>query len=723
MSQAVSGRSAGQKLKIGFLWHQHQPYYKDLLTGEYVLPWVRLHGIKDYLDMVEILGPHPAIKQTFNMVPSLLEQLDEYARGVAVDPHLALSRKNAAELSREDKTRMIELFFQAHHDNMIRPYKKYDWLFRHRKNALAEWQEQDWRDLQVLSNLAWFDPMFKRGVRLGKLSAQGERYTEEEKLEVLDEQRKIIGRIVPTLKAYMEKGQIEISVTPYFHPIMPLLCDTSSALVAMPGAPMPKKRFRHPEDVDRQVGDAVALYAALFGRKPAGMWPSEGSVSEEIVPILAKHGIRWIATDEEILAESLGVPNRSSDSNSLMTSGQLYRGYEYSKDGARMALFFRDHALSDNIGFVYSGWVPERAADDFIGKLWAIYRNIQEKRVESPLVPVILDGENAWEYYLNDGHDFLEALYARIEAANWLETVTFSEYLDEKPNLGQLKRIFPGSWISHNFSVWIGHSEDNLAWDMLSRTRDELVAYQESQPGFDSEKLKLAWKEIYIAEGSDWCWWFGPHHVGPNNDDFDRLFRSHLSNVYWLTGRTPPRELLLPIRSSFIDAHFLRPVDFIKPVIDGRNTHFYEWQQAGHFDCAKAGSTMHRAERLLSGIWFGFDQANLYFRLDPAVTLEKPRLRALEFEFEFIDTAKMIVLLSGEREKARLNDEECPEIAFAIKDIIELSIPLVRFPKTPEDVILARINIKEDGKVLESWPPAEALKIELPNPHEIPWSV
>ncbi|HBZ00843.1 MAG TPA: glycoside hydrolase, partial [candidate division Zixibacteria bacterium] len=193
----------------------------------------------------------------------------------------------------------------------------------------------------------------------------------------------------------------------------------------------------------------------------------------------------------------------------------------------QIAIFFRDHALSDNIGFVYSGWDPEKAADDFVGKLWEIHRNIINNRVESPIVPIILDGENAWEYYRNDGHDFLEALYNKIDNSPWLETVTFSQFLSENPNLGKLPKLFPGSWISHNFSVWIGHAEDNKAWDMVFKAREELEAFQKANPAFDIKKMELAWKEIFISEGSDWCWWFGPDHIGPNNDDFDRLFRSH----------------------------------------------------------------------------------------------------------------------------------------------------------------------------------------------------
>jgi alpha-amylase/alpha-mannosidase (GH57 family) len=713
----------GPKLYLAFLWHQHQPYYKNLFTGEYILPWVRLHGIKDYLDMVEILDSFPGIRQIFNFVPSLLEQLDDYAQGRALDPHLAVSRKPAAELSQADKSQAIELLFQAHYDTMIGPYRRYAQLFRDKGKAAESWNSDDWRDLQVLSNLSWIDPMFKKSGRLKSLVEKGERYTDDDKMFVLESQIEIIRRIVPSLKSHMESGQIEVSVTPYFHPIMPLVYDTSSAHVAMPGCALPKERFRHPEDVDRQVADAVKLYESSFGRKPVGMWPSEGSVSEDIIPILVKNGIQWIATDEEILAESLGIPSRSNDPNSLISSGQLYRGYLFTKDGAAINLFFRDHALSDNIGFVYSGWDPEAAANDFLGKLGAVHRNIIERNIPAPIVPVILDGENAWEYYSNDGHDFLSALYTKIQESSWLETITFDQYLEKKPPQAQLSKLFAGSWISHNFAVWIGHSEDNKAWDLLSRTRNDLVEFEKNNPGYDKEKLALAWKEVFIGEGSDWCWWFGDDHVGPNNDDFDRLFRAHLSSVYSLTDREPPAELLSPIRSQFIEAHLLPPVDQIKPLIDGKVSNYYEWKQAGYFDCAKAGSTMHKAERLINGIWFGYDNSNLYFRIDPSVTVDTKRFSGFQFELELFDTDKVEIEIKAKDQVINVNSKVSNQVEYAIADFLELSAPLDLFPKRPETIILARLTIREDGKLLEVWPPTEALKIEFPNPNDIHWFV
>ncbi len=676
MAQAGSQRYSGPVLKLGFLWHQHQPYYKDLLTGEYFLPWVRLHGVKDYLDMVEILDQHPQIKQTFNMVPSLLEQIIDYADGKAIEQNLTLTLKQADQLSDDDKSDILRLFFQANYDHLIAPNKRYNFLYKQRESALAKWTEFEWRDLQTLANLAWIDPMYKASGRLKELEAKGEKYTEGEKREILDEQRGIISRIIPTLKRKMDDGQIEVSVTPFFHPILPLLCDTDSAITAMPTAPMPKQRFRHPEDAERHVADAVEMYRNLFGREPKGMWPSEGSVSEEIIPILHKYGINWIATDEEILSESLGVPSRSDDKNSLISSGDLYKAYKAQKDEASISIFFRDHALSDNIGFVYSNWDGDKAAADFMMKLEAIHKNLISRKAENPIVSVMLDGENAWEYYKNDGHDFLDALYKRIADAPWLETVTFGDYLKSTDKLPVLKKLFPGSWINHNFSVWIGHDEDNRAWDLLFDARRDLVDFENSHPDYDKDKLKLAWKELMISEGSDWCWWFGEDHVGPNNDDFDRLFRSHLANIYHFIGLEPPLALYQPIRTSFLAAHVSKPIDYITPIIDGKLTHYYEWQQAGFFDCLKAGSTMHKAERLIAGIWFGFDTDNLYLKIDRGITVSRERFANFTFEIEFFDTRKVLMTIQGSSGEIVGNDDLHTGFDFALKDLLELSCPL-----------------------------------------------
>ncbi len=614
----------------------------------------------------------------------------------------------------EDRAWMIDKFFQANPENMIAPHKRYLELFKGRRMT-SDWDESEWRDLQTLFNLAWIDPSFRKTGRLRELSEKGRGYTEEEKLEILEYHKKIISEIIPRLRQYRETGQIEISTTPYFHPIMPLLFDTEIARVSSPDIFLPGARFRHPEDVDRQVGLAVDLHARLFRARPRGMWPSEGSVSEEIIPILRRHGIEWIAADEDILARSLGIPARGEQMNPLAMDNWLYKIYRFGGEAEEMRMFFRDRQLSDKIGFVYSRWDPQKAADDFMSKLKAIRDSLKNEPVA--IVSIILDGENAWEYYKNDGHDFLSALYEKISAADWLETTTFSDFLDSKPQSEKIPKIFPGSWINHNFKVWIGHKEDNKAWDLLAMVRDELAEFERRNPDYHSERLRLAWREILIAEGSDWCWWFGDDHIGPNNDDFDRLFRSHLANVYYLTDREPPAELFSPVREAFIARFQNAPIDYITPKIDGKISHYYEWSQAGFYDCSRAGSAMHKTDRVVAGIYFGFDPKNIYIRIDREPN--QPAFESHRFELEFSKPSQKVFSL------APSENQSDGGLAFANVDILEISLPLGIFGQSISGEIRLRLAVKDGDKTLEIWPLSESLTMRLPQAGSdaIPWVV
>jgi len=303
----------------------------------------------------------------------------------------------------------------------------------------------------------------------------------------------------------LERRQIEISTTPFYHPILPLLCDSAIAKVALPHLTLPKKKFAHPEDAISQVEQAVKYHQERFGRPPEGMWPSEGSVSEEIIPIIAKAGIKWIATDEEILARSLAKGH-------ALQPAELYRPYLIEKEGQTLNIIFRNHRLSDLVGFVYSGWKGEEAAHDLIAHLHHIRESLPE--IGGPyLVSLALDGENAWEYYQSNGVEFFNALYPKLSKDPLLKTITIGQFIKENPPTQKLPQLFPGSWINHNFKIWIGHEEDNLAWDYLAHARDLLTRVKPED--WDEElkkKMAIAWQELFIAEGSDWCWWFGDDH-------------------------------------------------------------------------------------------------------------------------------------------------------------------------------------------------------------------
>ncbi|MBI5344115.1 MAG: glycoside hydrolase, partial [Deltaproteobacteria bacterium] len=462
----------------------HQPLYKDPLTGEYLMPWALLHGTKDYYDMAAILDEFPEVHQTFNLVPSLIEQLNDYAAGRATDTYRSLSLKPAQKLTRADKAFLLKNFFQANWDNMIRPVGRYWELLRKRgasnepdaiETALRYFSGQEYLDLQTLFNLVWIDPeIIRRDRFLTDLLLKGKSYTEAEKTGLLDKQIEIIKMILPKYRELYDKGIVELTTSPYYHPIMPLLNDSDSAKVAMPYAAMPRERFLHPEDAAAQLKKGMALFEAAFGRRPKGLWPPEGSVSFEVLPMIREEGIDWIASDEEILANTLRKPVRR-DPAGHCHDPLIYKPYTVPAGDGQLAVFFRDHVISDRIGFDYAKMRPEDSADELVARLMHIRGLVNDP--SDHIVPIILDGENAWENYRNDGRDFLVALYSKLSRHPHLQCVTFSEFMANGGLKGQerLQWLYPGSWINHNFKVWIGHAEDNTAWDYISAARDALV--------------------------------------------------------------------------------------------------------------------------------------------------------------------------------------------------------------------------------------------------------
>jgi alpha-amylase/alpha-mannosidase (GH57 family) len=728
---------ADRPLYVAFLWHMHQPSYKDPFSGRYTLPWVRLHGVKDYLDTLKILEDFPAIKQTFNVVPSLIDQLNDYIENDAQDRHLELTLKAPADLTLEEKIFIVEYFFLANWDTMVKPYPRYHELLLKRGMRYAKadigrtvryFTDGDIRDLQVLFNLCWIDPMFRESdpFLIGLVEKERD-YTEEEKTLLITKQFDILKRIIPEYRKLASSGQIEISVSPFYHPILPLLWDTDSARVAMPNVKLPKKRFAHPEDAVKQIRMGIDFFKKTFGFTPAGMWPSEGSVSEEVAAAISAEGIKWIATDEEVLARSLDKQLRTGEGH-LSDPQALYAPYSY----AGLSLFFRDHKLSDEIGFVYSGWNAQKAVDDFIGKL-AYIRNSLPK--EGPyIVPVILDGENAWEYYKNDGQDFLKALYTALSRDDRFKTVTMSEYLNEFGPGPQLNKLHAGSWISSDFHVWIGHEEDNLSWDYLSQTRDDLAAYEKANPAKD---LSEAWKAIYAAEGSDWNWWYGDEHTTDNAHEFDELFRNYLIRVYQVIGKEVPPNLYMPILLA--DRNIEPDTElkcFITPKIDGIVTSYYEWYNSGHIDVKKGGGSMHKADSMISDLYYGFDKDKMYIRLDPVIPFEQIEEK-LAFCIDIIGPAAYKILFNPAGKYGLLfsaKDEDwvvtgiCLEASQA--DIFEIAIPFESIHASENDEIQFALEVIKGGteiisstmlpdlseKILERCPTRGCIRMKVPPP-------
>jgi alpha-amylase/alpha-mannosidase (GH57 family) len=594
------------RIYLCFLWHMHQPFYKDLITGEYKLPWTRMHALKDYYGMVRVLEEFPQVRQTFNLVPSMMAQLEEYAAGTAADPFLQMALQPAESMSDAGREFLLRHSFYSDPQRMIYRYPRYGELFdawqtQRNSGSRSLFGIQEFRDLQMWSQLAWFDEEFQEhDPEVAEWVRRGRNFTVADQRRMGEKQREIVGKVIPEYQKLAASGQIEISTTPYYHPILPLLCDSNIAGVSHPGVPLPP-RFRYPQDARRQLTLARDYVTRHFGKPPAGLWPSEGSVSDEAFAIAAELGFQWAASDSGVLNRTLG--------RGVPVDG-LYRPYEWRQAGRHLGVLFRDHYLSDLIGFVYSKMDAHAAAGDFLQRIRENCSGILGSGRDA-LVPIILDGENAWEYYDRNGREFLRELYRRISSDGGMQAVTVSEglrLLTPEP----LSHIFPGSWINANFDVWIGAEEDNHAWSQLLRARETF----DSATTVAEEQRRLAMEELLIAEGSDWCWWYGPEHDSANRVEFDQLYRSHLANVYRFLNLSPPEELSRPILRTAVPEVSVEPSGAVSPTIDGEVTSYFEWIGAGSYRVDERSGSMHGKKVVVKEVYYGSDGRHLFVRLD-----------------------------------------------------------------------------------------------------------
>ncbi|HAM53490.1 MAG TPA: glycoside hydrolase [Nitrospiraceae bacterium] len=691
----------------------------------YRLPWARLHGTKDYLDMAAVLGDYPEIRQTFNIVPSLIEQILDYTDNNATDAFLDATRKRISELTDDEKIFILENFFLANWDNMIRPFPRYYELLVKRglrvlrsdlNRTIKYFTKNDFLDLQVLFNLAWIDPMFRnRDPFLAHLITKGKNYTEDEKDVLIEKQFAILREIIPTYKEMRSRGQVEVSTSPFFHPILPLLWDTDMARIPIPDVRLPKRRFSHPEDAQHQILTALDYFEQIFGFRPSGMWPSEGAVSEDIIKTIHAAGIQWVATDEDILSRSLGEALRDSSGNALNPS-VLYSVYNFSE----VSIIFRDHKISDLLGFAYSGWDPKSAASDLIARLGEIRRSLPS--TEPHIVPIILDGENAWEYYRNDAHDFFRYLYEGFSKTEWLKTTTISDFLKIQSRKKSLNHLAAGSWIYANFSVWIGHEEDNTSWDYLTETREYLETFQKTHP---DKNLDSAWKSLYAAEGSDWNWWYGDDHATELAEEFDELYRLNLMKVYKETGADIPPQLFIPVlRSDRATALAGAIRGFIHPKIDGIMTSYFEWYQGAHIDVEKSGGSMHSTESLISKVYYGFNQDTLFIRVDPKRSFDH-LFEGMVLSIQIIKPFPFKLSVSLRNDiNARLfskQDDDWVEVRggmidAAVGDIFECGVAFQDIHAKEHDELNLFISLQRGDEEIERCPWRGYITVTVPTP-------
>ncbi len=713
------------KVRLAFLWHMHQPLYREPDTGEFLMPWVRLHATRAYYDMAWMLERHPNVRCTVNFTPVLMEQLETYARGEARDRFLEVSRKRARDLLPEERQAILRSFFMIDWETAVKPLPRYWELLQKRgldvrhldlARVANEFADGDIADLQVLFNLAWFGfGAVEDDEGLRALAKKGRSFTEGDLRYVLDAQRRVVGEIAPRWRALAERGQVELSTTPYYHPILPLVCDTDSARRALPGLALPP-RFSWPDDARWHVREALVSHARHFGRPALGMWPAEGSVSPEALEILAAEGVRWAATDEGVLLHSL-TPGTTR-------LRALYRPWRVQAGAGEIAMLFRDRGLSDLIGFSYARTAASDAAADFVSHLGAIGEAWEDDGQSGPAtVGVFLDGENPWEHFRGSGRDFMEMLYRRLDASPEVETVTMADGTSGAPG-PSLPRIHSGSWIEASYRIWMGHDEDRRAWTALGRAREALARAEASPPpGIAQDAIALAHRHLLAAEGSDWYWWYGDDFHTELALEFDGLFRALVVSACHLIGAPLPIEALEPIKRVAApgagEAKPLRePTFLITPTIDGRETTYFEWQGGGLYRPGQVRGAMFGGALAFQALRYGFDLQNLYLRLDPA---EGPQRAG-----EVCSTARVEVVAADLH--AQVDFEVCPDGAgrpgrragadtgqSAFARVLEMAIPFASLGLAHGDRLALAVHVLRGDVEVERLPRFGYVALSVPD--------
>jgi alpha-amylase/alpha-mannosidase (GH57 family) len=708
-------------VRLALMWHQHQPIYADPMTGQPALPWVRLHAIKDYWGMARLLELVPEMRLTINLVPSLLQQIDAYADGSAADPHQVIGGKMTDDLSETEVLFLLDNFFSANRDTMIRPLPRYAELFEMRDldrlpaaEARPRFGPRDLRDLAVLYDLVWFHPFLREeDDTVRALWEKGADFTEEDKRSLHAKEREILSRVIGMHKRLSDAGALELTTTPCHHPILPLLIDFGAINEALPDALLPASRRTLGDDARIQVAAAIESHTKRFGVPPRGMWPPEGALSERTALMLAKMGVDWIASDEEVLERSIGVPlGRSGPS--LDRGDVLYRPYRIESGDAPLRMVFRDHYLSDLIGFHYRSRDGRGAAEDFLDRVRSIGSSWRGEH--PPVVTVILDGENAWEHYPSQGVDFLRALYeGAVKDRDAIIPVSVSDAIAGVP-AGTLDRVYAGSWIDHNLYIWGGHEEDRAAWDLLYRCRAALDAH-----GVEPESQ--ARNELRIAQGSDWFWWFGDDHTCADDGVFDRLFRSHIRAAYEKAGLHAPPEIERPIKQHEKRRAYSDPTAIVTASVNGLVDDYFEWLGAGKVEEGDPLGVMDlprsSAIKLMA---FGGDASNLYLRVDFRCSLG-PRSAKMSVRVVIVEPVQTVIRIELEHGTLVpiVETGGAPVGAAALDRILEVAVPWASIPAAPHDCVEFFVQRLEENETVERSPREGAVALTVPSEDDVAW--
>jgi len=663
-----------KKLYLNIIWHMHQPYYKDPDTDTYIMPWVYLHLMKDYIDMAEYYNFYD-VRATFNYVPSLLVQIRDYIEKKANDKVLNVLNKKIKDLKNSEREFLSECVFWVNEKTIFKSYRYRRLYKKHKNNEVLD--DSELLDASIYFLLSWTGEFIKSGSKIVKKLIQKERnYTEEDKSELLHELDAYINRFFSIYNSLIESGKIEFSTTPFYHPILPLLIDMNVAYESKKDIRLPDNIIKMRDEALAQVFDAYNYIKKDMGFTVNGFWPAEGSVSNDTLRIFSDF-VKWTATDEDILSKSLNIDLKTKNRE------LLYKRYIYKETG--ISVFFRDKVLSDKIGFTYSHMKEEEAVKDFIDEL----KNIYDMCEFDPVVSVILDGENAWEYYEKNGFDFFHNLYGKLSTIDWLKTVTPSEILKIDTPVGELENIVAGSWIYGDFTTWCHHPEKNRAFSYLFDTYRDI---QKCKTKKQENEIESALRYLRIAEGSDWFWWYGDDHFTTHIETFDYLFRENLKKVYECLSEATPTYLLTPIKTLAKEYKFTFPKNFISPQIDGRFTTFFEYLGAGSVQLKYDLGAMNTGAKELDKLLWGFNKENLYL----AVT------------FNEIDKASKvnITIVDGDNfyiscENGNVDTNIQNKVEAKLLDIFEAQIPLSTFRS---DRIYITVTVEKNGKIVDKAP-------------------
>ena len=535
-----------KKLSIAFYWHFYQPVYGIKNDGDYIMPWSRLHAVKDYLSMLLIAKKFRNIKVNINISPTLLDDFEKYSNDNFHDIHSRLSIKDDNLLTDEEKKFILSNFFDANFENMIIPYKRYLLLAqKFQKNPdINLFSATDYSDLMALFNLVWINPIhYGKYPEVKKLIKKGENYTLEDRKKIIQIHRDIIKRIIPEMKKLLKSGRIELTTNPYYHPVMPILIDSNDTVQA--GNENTSRSIEMRKSAKAQITSSISRFYEVFATVPKGIWLPELAISQKTVKLLADLGINWIIADENCLVHSAKeILTRDFDAN-LENPYPLLKTYNYTATNGDIRLIFRDSLFPNLINYEYPEMDTVHSSNDFYDRLKIIQSKIQNSPDETHLLTIALDGENCWEMYGNYGNSLLEKIYKAISNDNSLETVLISDYNLKDNHVKSINMIKAGTQSSQNFNSWIDEPQKDKAWDYLIRVKEDLEICAKRKP--KNSNLHNAFREFFIAQASDWFWWYGePNHSGHDNV-FDYMFRAHLKNVYSSINIEPPEFLDIPI--------------------------------------------------------------------------------------------------------------------------------------------------------------------------------